>query len=95
MSSKVTAKKLPIPKPINPPVISLTLELTKADAEDILALTDVIGGHPDESARGVFDQIAEELMKNGIRMPRRKAITSQFEPSEEDDPGIYFTKRDS
>jgi len=64
MTSKAIVTLVPIPQPQY--MVEIALSLTREDAAFLLALTDRVGGHPDKTTRGVFDQIRAGLLNAGI-----------------------------
>lgn len=67
MNSKISLKVIK-PKPVVVPqtIYNLTLALSERDARAIMDLCDRIGGKPEASARGVFDNISEKLKSAGL-----------------------------
>lgn len=65
-NSNVSARAIEKPVEITP-VVSLTLELTKRDAEALLKLCNNIAGCQKDSPRRVFGRIASELTQLGFR----------------------------
>lgn len=65
--STVSVKIVPVIVPPPPPEVQLTITMSKQDAADFLCLCHRVGGLPQGSARGLFDQIMAALMKKGIK----------------------------
>ena len=66
--STVTATAIVYTPPPDEPTIRLTLDLTMRQAEDILAMYNDIGGHPDCTTRGVWDHISDALGRYGVAL---------------------------
>jgi hypothetical protein len=73
--SKVKATGL---TPKNAPVIRITLDLTKKDAEALRGLCQCVGGSPGASPRHIFNQLDDAIYAAGIQSADRALTRNSF-----------------
>jgi len=74
MKSKVSITVAPVPTPEPPKVYTVKFDLDLEDAETLLAMTYRIGGDPDKSMRGLFDNIRHSLSDAGVTKAHERKI---------------------